>query len=214
MTKLINGIFMSAQIKNSNFTKIFPLIITLGSMLLYIPVNRLISGGRTFESPLDKFIPLVPVFLIPYLFGIVFWLATIFYINIKKKGELVSRFNLKITLASILSVLIYILFPTFVNRPQITGTDIFSNILNWVYANDRVYNATPSGHVFYTILCLLTMWKVSPKYRLLWILISILIIASTVFTKQHNIFDVFWGTAFALIIYFIGKAISTHTRRS
>lgn len=194
---------MITHTKNNRFIKPFLIIITIGSMLLYIPVNRFITGGNTLESSLDQFIPLVPIFVIPYLSGIIFWISMIVYINIRAKSRTIKRFNTAIISASILSVLIYILLPTFVNRPQIVGTDIFSNILNWVYSNDRIYNAAPSGHTFYTLLCFLTLWKVVPKHRIIWVVISILIIASTLFTKQHNLLDVILGIVFALIIYLL-----------
>jgi membrane-associated phospholipid phosphatase len=112
--------------------------------------------------------------------------------------------------AGVLSVLIFIFFPTFVHRPEITGTDIFSNILNLVYANDFVYNAAPSGHTFYTILCFFYLNKFAPKQKYLWAIISILIIISTVLTKQHNLIDVILGMAFALGIYLL----NTNTARS
>jgi len=172
-------------------------------MLLYIPVNRFISGGSTLKTLLDNLIPLTPVFVIPYLSGLLFWLATVIYINLKQVGEQVLRFNFMMILAGILSVLIYILLPTFMNRPAIIDNDIFSRILSWVYATDRAYNAAPSGHTFYTIICFLALWKVAPKYRTVWTIISILIIASTLFTKQHNVLDVLLGTGFAMLIYLV-----------
>jgi membrane-associated phospholipid phosphatase len=183
-------------------------------MLLYVPVNKLITGGTNLESPIDKFIPLVHIFVIPYLSGIIFWILTIIYINFRKNQTDSVRFNKMVITASIISVVIYILLPTFVNRPQISGTDIFSQILNLVYANDRVYNAAPSGHTFYTIICLVTLWKVAPKHRIAWIVISVLIAASTLFTKQHNIADVLLGVIFAVIINFkyTNKSNARNTR--
>lgn len=178
------------------------IFLVIGSMVLYLPVNRLISGGRAFEIETDKIIPLISIFVVPYLFGIIFWVSTIIYINLKR-ADLAKQFNIVIITASILSVLIYVFYPTFVNRPEITGTDTFSNILSWIYANDRVYNAAPSGHTFYTLLCLSTLWKALPRQRIFWAIISTLIVASTVFTKQHNLIDVFAGVAFAVLIEFL-----------
>jgi len=164
------------------------------------------------ESSADENIPLIPVFVVPYLIGIVFWIFSIIFINLKGEKTIVKRFNIAIILASILSVLIYIIYPTYVIRPEITSTDVFSNILNFIYANDRVFNAAPSGHTFYTILCLLSLWKVTPKYQAVWFVLSVLIIAATLFTKQHNFLDMIFGFLFALLVYFVSFKIDLKSK--
>jgi membrane-associated phospholipid phosphatase len=166
-------------------------------------------GGYNTEISFDQYIPLIPIFVVPYLLGIVFWVFSIIFINLKANPKAVRQFNLIFISAGILSVLIYVFVPTFIVRPEIVNSDVFSTILNLVYANDRVYNASPSGHTFYTIICFLNLYKVLPKQRLLWAIISILIISSTVLTKQHNVLDIVFGIIFALGIYFLGKVYSS-----
>ena len=174
-------------------------------MLLYIPVNRLISGGYNLKTDIDNYIPLLPIFVIPYLFGLIFWIFTIYKINLSKEEKLIKEFNLMIILASIVSVTIYILIPTFVTRPVVIGTDIFSEILRFIYSNDQVYNAAPSGHTFYTILCFVGLNRLLPERRYLWGILSVLIIISTVLTKQHNFLDIVIGSIFALGIIFLSR---------
>ena len=184
-------------------------------MLLYVPVNRLVTGGYCLAVPFDKLIPLIPVFVVPYLIGIIFWIFSIIYINLKGSQEDAKRFNLMMVMAGILSVLIYIFLPTFVNRPEIVGTDIFSNLLKLVYINDNVYNAAPSGHTFYTILCFLNLIKIIPRQKLLLSVISVFVILSTLLTKQHNILDVVIGIVFAFGIYiFVNRLHFVKTRNS
>jgi len=186
--------------------------LVIGSMLLYIPVNRLITGGYNLEILFDKFIPITPVFVIPYLFGIVFWIFSIIYINLKANKEYAMRFNIMMITAGILSALIYIFIPTFVSRPEIIDTDVFSNILKLVYLGDNVHNAAPSGHTFYTIICFIDLYKMFPKHRFTITAISILIILSTLFTKQHNILDVITGFLFALGIYLFSNFLLVHIK--
>ncbi|MHC1716379.1 MAG: phosphatase PAP2 family protein [Candidatus Dojkabacteria bacterium] len=180
--------------------KIVFTLITLLSLVLYIPVNRLISGGYNLHIPLDEYIPLVPIFVIPYLFGIIFWIGTILVVLVKQNRFDTILFNIKMIVAGITSVLIYIFIPTYITRPELGSKDIFSNILNLVYSNDNVHNAAPSGHTFFTLLCLFQLYSLFPKYRVVWIVLSTLIISSTVLTKQHNILDIVLGIVFALII--------------
>lgn len=185
--------------------KTIKITIVILSMLLYIPVNRLISGGYNLKTDIDNYIPLLPIFVIPYLFGLIFWIFTIYKINLSKEGKLIKEFNLMIILASIVSVTIYVLIPTFVTRPVVIGTDIFSEILRFIYSNDQVYNAAPSGHTFYTILCFVGLNRLLPERKYLWEILSVLIIISTVLTKQHNFLDIVIGSIFALGIIFISR---------
>lgn len=187
--------------------KILKIIIVISSMLLYIPVNRLISGGYNLKTDIDNFIPLLPLFVIPYLFGLIFWIFTILKINLSKDERLIKEFNLMLIIASIVSVAIYILIPTFVTRPVVTGTDIFSDILRFIYSNDQVYNAAPSGHTFYTILCYVGLNRLVPGKKYLWGILSILIIISTVLTKQHNFLDIVIGIVFALGVIFLSMRV-------
>jgi len=182
-------------------------ILVISSMLLYIPVNRLISGGYNLRTDIDNHIPLLPIFVIPYLFGLVLWLFSIIKINLSNDVKLIKEFNLMIVLASVVSVIIYVLIPTFVTRPVVLGTDIFPNILNFIYSNDHVYNAAPSGHTFYTILSFVGLNRLIPDKKYLWGILSVLIIISTVLTKQHNFLDIIVGIVFALGTVFISKKI-------
>ena len=187
--------------------KIIKITVVILSMILYIPVNRLISGGYNLRTDIDNYIPLIPLFVIPYLFGLIFWIFSILKINLSKDEKLIKEFNLMIILASIVSVAIYILIPTFVTRPSVTGTDIFSEILRLIYSNDQVYNAAPSGHTFYTILCFVGLNRLLPERKYLGGILSVLIIISTVLTKQHNFLDIVIGILFAQGIIFISRKI-------
>lgn len=187
--------------------RIVKIIVVILSMLLYIPVNRLISGGYNLKTDIDNYIPLLPLFVIPYLFGLIFWLYSIVKINLSKEEKLIKEFNIMIILASIVSVTIYVLIPTFVTRPVVMGTDIFSEILRFIYSNDQVYNAAPSGHTFYTILCFVGLNRLLPERKYLWEILSILIIISTVLTKQHNFLDIVIGIGFGLGVIFISRKI-------
>ena len=178
------------------------MVIALASLLLYLPINRLVSQGYNLELPIDKSIPLLSLFVVPYLIGIIFWPVSIFFINLKHSGKIAFSFNRQIIIANVTASIIYLTVPTLVSRPVIVNSDIFSNLLNWLYTNDRVYNAAPSGHTFNTLICCWALNKIYPKYTLVWFAIAALIIISTLFTKQHNILDVLLGIVFALVIKF------------
>jgi membrane-associated phospholipid phosphatase len=191
-----------------------------GTLLLYLPVNRLVTGGNNLWIPFDDAIPLVPIFVFPYLLGILAWYGTIILINVRSSHDLARKFNLMMVIASVVSVLLYLILPTYITRPVVEGTDGFARILRWLYNNDRVYNAAPSGHTFYTIICCWALWKTgfNSWTKLLIAAFSLLVIVSTVFTKQHNFLDVVLGVAFACAIILIISRVrfdpsSRHTPR-
>jgi membrane-associated phospholipid phosphatase len=77
-------------------------------------------------------------------------------------------------------------------------------LVSLLYENDRAYNAFPSGHTYNTSLIALFWWRWYPRYRWLWAAIALVVLASTLFTRQHNIPDLIGGVAFACTGYLVG----------
>ena len=51
-----------------------------------------------------------------------------------------------------ISYSVFILYPTYVVRPQITGQDFFSQLVVGIYGNDQAHNALPSGQLDTTLI--------------------------------------------------------------
>jgi len=186
--------------------KIGIILLIIILMFLYVPINRNISGGVALETGLDKIIFALPIFVVPYLSADVFWIVTIIFINYKNDFSYAKYFDLQMIIATLFSLLIYIVLPTFVVRAPVIGGDVFSNILNWVYQNDMAYNAAPSGHTFYTIICVVALFKALPKYKFILLIYGAIVILSTLFTKQHYVLDVLIGGVFAgVVILFVDR---------
>jgi len=127
------------------------------------------------------------------LFGFPIWAA------IRVKPQEFEAYTVSIITATLISYLVYLVFPTFVIRPDITSTDVFSKLLAMVYQTDRAYNATPSGHTFYSVLSFLYLRRRKPDYTLIWIVGALIIIASALLTKQHYVLDIVSGLALAIL---------------
>jgi membrane-associated phospholipid phosphatase len=186
------------------------LAIMLAVMLLYFPINRLAGGGAALESAIDPRIPLYPLFILPYLTGLILFGGLLLWAAFKaNKGEFESYY-LCLLFTTLISYVIYIVLPTYVNRPTVNGADFFSQAITWLYQTDRAYNAAPSGHTYYTVISAiyLTSWK--PSGIWLWFGLTILILASTLFTRQHNLLDLVTGLALAVAVYL---AVSYWQRR-
>jgi membrane-associated phospholipid phosphatase len=176
-------------------------VLMLSAMALYFPINRLIQGGVSLESPIDKIIPLLPVFIVPYIFGVLLFVGLPLWAAFRAKDGEFEAYALCILLATLVSCIIYLVFPTYVNRPEVLGQDLFSRAIALLYQADQVYNAAPSGHTFYSVLSaiFLTRWK--PLLVWVWFIMTILILASTLLTRQHNLWDLVWGLALAILVY-------------
>jgi len=180
------------------------LVIILIVLALYFPINRLAHGGTQLPLPIDKFIPLYPPAVVPYLLADLLFVGFPIWAAIRVKPQEFEAYAVSILTATLISYLIYLVFPTFVIRPDITSTDVFSKLLAMVYQTDRAYNATPSGHTFYSVLSFLYLGRWKPDYRLIWTLAALIIIASALLTKQHYVLDIVSGMALAILAYAIG----------
>jgi membrane-associated phospholipid phosphatase len=201
--------------KELRFSTRAVLVLTaLTAMLLYIPANRLATGGYDLQLPLDKLIPLIPVFVVPYLLALPLWILSVIFFNYTQAKSVALRFSLGFIIAALLSAVIYIIVPTFVSlRPEIVGNDLLSVLLRNLYANDLAYNAAPSGHTFFTVLWFLVVYRLKPGLWWLWGIISATIIVSTLFTRQHNLLDVVAGIIFAFICDYLAKLVISYYRK-
>ncbi len=171
--------------------------ILLGIMLLvsaiYYPLNQLLTSGYNLKTALDAYIPLVPVFAVPYLLFLPFWMAAFLFAAWKMNDRLFRAMMIGSISATAIATLIYIIFPTYTDRPEIAVNGWASSLLNMIYSNDQVFNAFPSEHVLYTTLIALfgTTWR--PNWSLPLNGSVILVILSTLLTGQHHLLDPLGG---------------------
>jgi membrane-associated phospholipid phosphatase len=111
------------------------------------------------------------------------------------------HFSLCLSLTISISYAVYLLFPTYVVRPKIVDQDFLSQLVIFIYGNDKPYNALPSGHTYTTLIISIFWFNWIPKQRLLWVAITIVVILSTLFTKQHAILDLITAVILAFFCY-------------
>ena len=181
------------------------LLFLIALQLLYFPINQNMGGGITTYLPIDAHITLSPIWAIPYLLSILWWVGAIIWATIKMEYMRFVHFSLCLSLTIVISYAIYIFFPTYVDRPKIVSQDFLSQLVIFIYGNDRPYNALPSGHTYTTLIISIFWYYWLPKQRYLWIAIAILVILSTLFTKQHAILDLITASILAIICYKISE---------
>ena len=163
------------------------------------------QGGVQLSLPIDQNIPLYPPAIVPYLLGSLLFVIFPIWAAIYVKPKEFEAYTVSILAVTVISYLVYLIFPTFVSRPDITSSDVFSRMIDMLYQADRSYNAAPSGHTFYTLLSCLYLSRWRPKLKIVWAVIAALIILSTLFTRQHYILDVVCGLVLAVLAYIAGR---------
>lgn len=165
-----------------------------------------ISDPIIMEGWLDKKIPVIPIFTIPYLSFHILAMVLIPYLSLRFGGRKAFLVNgLAIIVGQFILDIAYWLFQTEVPRPTINGGGFFNWLLTEViYGNDRPLNGFPSNHVTWSVISIIALWRIrtklpwASKALIAWF---ILIIPATVFLKQHFVIDIYGGILVAFTTY-------------
>jgi membrane-associated phospholipid phosphatase len=170
----------------------------LGTNLIYESLNH--GPNRIFlETSLDRALPVVPIFAIPYI-------SLIPYIGVSLLAFLFVRARVyrsaAITMIIVwfISYACYFFLQSYIARPPITGTDPFSALVRSIYAGDRPYNDFPSLHTSLSTIIAIHWWRIDRRIGIAAAIWTALIVMSTVLIKQHYLADVVGGLVLAGVI--------------
>ncbi len=169
--------------------------------------NRSIQIEYLIHTPLDDKIPFCKYFIIPYLFWCGYVAVASLYF-LFADYESFRRLYLFLVTGMTLFLLISTLWPNGHDlRPVITGSGVCDRLVQNLYNRDTSTNLWPSIHTYNS----LGVWyavknaehlKKKKGIRILFMLISYSIVASTVLLKQHSVFDVISAFLFAGTMYY------------
>lgn len=159
------------------------------------------------RSSLDNSIPFCEYFIIPYYFWFVYLIWMLFYTFFLDVPAF-KKYMTFIILSYSITCFIYLILPTEQNlRLDLSDRSNFFKELVWQLQTsiDNNKNVCPSLHVTGSLAVLFTAWN-SERYRsALWravfIVITVLICASTVFLKQHSVIDIAAAVILCFAIY-------------
>jgi hypothetical protein len=179
------------------FRNLLPLLL-IGSIpfsnLFYWTLNNTQRGVYDLTTDLDRVLPLIKVFIIPYM-TLWFFLAFCFVYLCFKNRKVYYKIMLTLSLCYVVAFITYYLFQTTVPRPLITGDDIFSKLILFTYNSDAPYNCFPSIHVITAYLAAkgINATNARKSIKIPVNILGFLIIISTQFVKQHVIMDIFFA---------------------
>ncbi len=157
--------------------------------------------------PWDAAVPFLPWTVSIYLGSFVYWYLCFVLIAMRDR-EQADRFFYAHALTVSLSFLCFVLLPTTLERPEITGGGLWNGLMRIVYWVDTPENLFPSLHCSTAWLCWIGLRgrKDLPRWtKLLALLLSLMVCVSTLTTRQHVMADVVSGVALAEADYLLAS---------
>ena len=155
---------------------------------------------------LDAKIPVVSIFVVPYLSFHILAALVVPLLSLKIGGYRTFLVNgVAIIVGQLCLDVAYAFFQTQVPRTPVPGNSPFDWVLvNVVYGNDQPLNGFPSNHVTWSVISIIALWRLRNRApRTSWILMAwfLLILPATVFLHQHYLVDIYGGIFVAFTAY-------------
>lgn len=148
------------------------------------------------QTALDRALPLLPIFVIPYISLNPFVYASLILFLLFRQ-RLFQSAALSMLGAWLVSYLFYYFLQSEVIRPEIVGAGVLNELLRNVYAGDRPFNDFPSLHTSISTILALHWLRFDRRIGALVSVWVALIVLSTVFVKQHYVADLLLGLLLA-----------------
>nr|WP_204616248.1 phosphatase PAP2 family protein [Desulforadius tongensis] len=191
------------------------------SNIFYALLNNSARGAHSMITEIDKAIPFLKIFILPYIIWYPFIFFTLFYLCLRDK-KIYFHTLAALNLGLIICYIIYYTYQTTVPRPEVAGKDLLALLVMYIYSSDQPFNCFPSIHCLTSFLMIKGINNSTVKNTFNTTIISFtaaVIILSTLFVKQHVILDVISAIllgdlVFRLVHYFPTSAVLLWLRNS
>ncbi len=169
--------------------------------------QKVTRPANLIHMKIDDKIPFCEYFIVPYLLWFFYiGLTFVYFIFCDKEGYL--RLCVYLFTGMTVFLLISTIWPNGHHlRPQVMPRDnLFTTLTQMLYQTDTPTNLWPSIHVFNSLGAHIAISKSVKLRQKKWLtfgslLLCVSIILSTVFLKQHSVFDVITAFLMAAILY-------------
>lgn len=193
------------------YKHIIPTLVYIAIYLLWFAYleQKVTRPENLIHMKLDDKIPFCEVFIIPYLLWFAYIAITVIYFFFKDKQDYCRICTFLFTGMTIF-LTISTLWPNGHHlRPHVMPRDnIFTTLVSALYRTDTPTNLWPSIHVYNSLGAHIAIVK-NPKLcknkavHIGSLVLCVSIIFSTVFLKQHSIFDVITAFIMAAVMYLL-----------
>lgn len=165
--------------------------------------------ANLIHMSLDDKIPFCEVFIVPYLLWFVYISAVVLYFFFKDKQDYYRACTFLFTGMTVFLV-VSTLWPNGHHlRPAVMPRDnIFSTMVAMLYKTDTPTNLWPSIHVYNSLGAHFAVFRNEKLHRkpvvhIGSLVLCVSIILSTMFLKQHSVFDVLTAFIMAAVMYIV-----------
>ena len=162
---------------------------------------------QVIHMAVDDYIPFCEFFIIPYYLWFAYVIFAVVCLLLLDKSEYYRSCAYLFTGMTIF-LIISTLWPNGQHlRPYVMPREnLFTQMVEALYRSDTPTNIWPSIHVFNSIgahiaICRCRRLKEHKVIRISSLILAVSIILSTVFLKQHSVFDVLTAFVMALVLY-------------
>lgn len=196
------------------------LLITIGLIIfeavIFFLTKPFIQNPYVLGSFLDDKIPFIQHFIWIYVFWYLMLLIVPCYVA-KKNINSFYKYVITFVITTLIAGIIFVSFPNTVIRADIHQTDIASKLVKLIYSlDDPGINCLPSIHCLYSFLFIFTIIDTKEKspiwMKLIVITLSILVVLSTLFIKQHVIYDAIASFIIGITIWIIVDKFKIYNR--
>ena len=107
------------------------------------PLIKTGIAARNLSSSVDRIVPFMPQFIIIYFGCYIFWVVNYLLIAAQKEEHRYQFFTADFY-ARLICFVCFVFFPTTNTRPELTGSDIFTGAVRFLYQIDKPVNLFPS----------------------------------------------------------------------
>ncbi|MFA5942813.1 MAG: phosphatase PAP2 family protein [Candidatus Paceibacterota bacterium] len=165
-------------------------LVFVGIGYFFYPILNRKPSLPTFQLPIDQHIPLIPIFIYPYMLLHPMKILSIFLLM---KTPLLFPYLVSTAMTGWICAFIWYIFPNGVVRPQ-PSPDAKKTLayifLTYIHRHDHDSNGLPSAHVAYAICIGYWLSQAFPHYVIPLTILSGCIALSTLPTKQHYVLDI------------------------
>ena len=191
-------------------------LIILAYAIVYLTLfgyleQKPVHGFHVIDTVFDSHIPFCEYFIVPYLLWFPYQVVTVLYfIFINKNKKEYYQLILNMMMGMTIFLIVSYIYPNVLHlRPsEFPRENVFTDMVRWLYRTDTPTNVLPSIHVFNSLAVHMSLTNCealrdhkSVRYGSL--VLTLLIILSTMFLKQHSVIDVCCGATLALFGYLI-----------
>lgn len=168
-------------------------------------------GFHVVHTVFDDMIPFCEYFIIPYLLWFPYMiLAVLYFIFINKNKHEYYQLIFNLMMGMTIFLIVSYVYPNVQHlRPtEFARDNIFVTMVQMLYRTDTPTNILPSIHVFNSLAIHMSLTSCEALRDRRWVkygslTLTILIILSTMFLKQHSVIDVCLGATLALFGFLV-----------